>query len=79
MLLSEIGDGFCCEKGTRTESRRGYAWLLLQLENGPRYNRMNNAPSAQTVRLGLVRPVRELLGGMTSPAALFFMFVDRLC
>jgi hypothetical protein len=38
---------------------------------GLRYNGRAIAASAQTERRGLTRPVRDLLGGETSPAALF--------
>jgi hypothetical protein len=38
---------------------------------GPRYNKKAIDPGAQTERRGLAGPVRDLLGGETSPAAVF--------
>jgi hypothetical protein len=35
---------------------------------GPRYNEKANRPGAQTKRRGEAGPVRDLLGGETSPA-----------
>jgi hypothetical protein len=45
-----------------------------QKERGPQYNEQAIAVGAQTERRGLAGPVRDLLGGETSPAALHARF-----
>ena len=42
--------------------------MYLLLGTGLCYNEKANAPGAQTERQGLVGPVRDMLGGLTSPA-----------
>jgi hypothetical protein len=42
-----------------------------QKESGPQFHEKAIAVGAQTERRGLAGPVRDLLGGETSPAALF--------
>src|SRR5262245_2609851 len=46
-------------------------WFAIQWED--------NEPDAQTVRPGAVWPVRGLLGGTTSPAALFHWLIIAFC
>jgi hypothetical protein len=45
--------------------------VLLLSGTGLRYNEKAIAVGAQTERRGLAGPVRDLLGGETSPAAFF--------
>ena len=49
---------------------RNHITLLLS-RDGLRYNEQTIAAGAQTERRGGAGPVRDLLGGETSPAALF--------
>jgi hypothetical protein len=44
---------------------------------GPRYNIYVTDPGAQAGRRGDAGPVRDLLGGESSPAALLFPFAVR--
>src|SRR5262249_61060264 len=43
--------------------------MLLLSRAGLRYNKAASGPGAETERRGLAGPVRDLLGGETSPAA----------
>src|SRR5262245_48116720 len=60
----------------RSQAMNDMMFLLLQ--PGLRYNENAIAVGAQTERRGLAGPVRDLLGGETSPAALFYNPVGAL-
>jgi hypothetical protein len=57
------------------EPGRCHGWEILVKKGGacrgPLYNAEASAIGAQTERRGLAGPVRDLLGGETSPAAIF--------
>jgi hypothetical protein len=49
--------------------------MLLLSRAGLRYNDRASAAGAQTERRGEAGPVRDLLGGLTSPAALLVLSI----
>jgi len=51
----------------------------LLLQAGLRYNEETSIPGAQTERRGEAGPVRDLLGGVSSPAAFFTARSFLLC
>ena len=51
--------------------------MVSHMSLGPRYNQHVIAPGAQAERRVDAGPVRDLLGGESSPAALLFLFAVR--